>query len=101
MPYGTALSGVGTHDRWNQDATSTAAFGNVTFRATDALALTGGLRYTHGQKKVDSFYSSPNGGLGCGAGLVNPAGVGAARSEERRVGKECVSKCRSRWWPST
>src|SRR3546814_14428858 len=20
------------------------------------------------------------------------------RSEERRVGKECVSKCRSRWW---
>src|SRR3546814_5100695 len=23
----------------------------------------------------------------------------AARSEERRVGKECVSKCRSRWAP--
>src|SRR3546814_2813446 len=23
----------------------------------------------------------------------------AVRSEERRVGKECVSKCRSRWWP--
>src|SRR3546814_14074055 len=23
----------------------------------------------------------------------------AARSEERRVGKTCVSKCRSRWWP--
>src|SRR3546814_17678073 len=23
-----------------------------------------------------------------------------ARSEERRVGKECGSKCRSRWWPS-
>src|SRR3546814_12681368 len=22
-----------------------------------------------------------------------------ARSEERRVGKECVSACRSRWWP--
>src|SRR3546814_11304372 len=21
------------------------------------------------------------------------------RSEERRVGKECVSPCRSRWWP--
>src|SRR3546814_838474 len=25
--------------------------------------------------------------------------VTIARSEERRVGKECVSKCRSRWWP--
>src|SRR3546814_12708435 len=28
-------------------------------------------------------------------------GIGAAdlRSEERRVGKACVSTCRSRWWP--
>src|SRR3546814_12201091 len=24
---------------------------------------------------------------------------GATRSEERRVGKECVSTVRSRWWP--
>src|SRR3546814_2343415 len=24
---------------------------------------------------------------------------GQLRSEERRVGKECVSTCRSRWWP--
>src|SRR3546814_19011765 len=27
------------------------------------------------------------------------AGI-ACRSAERRVGKECVSTCRSRWWPS-
>src|SRR3546814_1762890 len=26
-------------------------------------------------------------------------GLGAVRSEERRVGKECVSTCRSRWSP--
>src|SRR3546814_15550658 len=26
-------------------------------------------------------------------------GMGALRSEERRVGKECVSTCRSRWSP--
>src|SRR3546814_8286574 len=25
--------------------------------------------------------------------------IGAGRSEERRVGKECVSTCRSRWSP--
>src|SRR3546814_19661780 len=31
------------------------------------------------------------------AGFVKA--VDAARSEERRVGKECVSTCRSRWWP--
>src|SRR3546814_20695348 len=32
-------------------------------------------------------------------GLAPPSS-GAPRSEERRVGKECVSTCRSRWAPS-
>src|SRR3546814_18588809 len=31
---------------------------------------------------------------------VISAGLNLARSEERRVGKECVSTCRSRWWPN-
>src|SRR3546814_20984020 len=31
------------------------------------------------------------------ANLVHPADL--TRSEERRVGKECVSTCRSRWSP--
>src|SRR3546814_18375844 len=39
----------------------------------------------------------------CAAGLADkvllPGFVPEPRSEERRVGKECVSKCRSRWWP--
>src|SRR3546814_15385319 len=29
--------------------------------------------------------------------LLHPMIAAAARSEERRVGKECVSTCRSRW----
>src|SRR3546814_3806217 len=29
----------------------------------------------------------------------SPGSDGAMRSEERRVGKECVSTCRSRWSP--
>src|SRR3546814_12232395 len=40
--------------------------------------------------------------LGGGRGLSlapEPGAVPAARSEERRVGKECVSTCRSRWSP--
>src|SRR3546814_16884550 len=28
-----------------------------------------------------------------------PDAGAALRSEERRVGKTCVSTCRSRWWP--
>src|SRR3546814_16209922 len=31
--------------------------------------------------------------------LIVEAMAQTARSEERRVGKECVSTCRSRWWP--
>src|SRR3546814_14859299 len=30
---------------------------------------------------------------------LGESGIIAARSEERRVGKECVSTCRSRWSP--
>src|SRR3546814_20225598 len=33
-------------------------------------------------------------------GLVSSR-VAPSRSEERRVGKGCVSTCRSRWWPYT
>src|SRR3546814_20917176 len=32
--------------------------------------------------------------------LADRGALGAMRSEERRVGKECVSTCRSRWSPS-
>src|SRR3546814_18047487 len=31
--------------------------------------------------------------------ITNPTHFAVARSEERRVGKECVSTCRSRWSP--
>src|SRR3546814_12410979 len=33
------------------------------------------------------------------AGTIAPARVFIMRSEERRVGKECVRTCRSRWSP--
>src|SRR3546814_14982825 len=32
-------------------------------------------------------------------GITGICGSGIIRSEERRVGKECVSTCRSRWSP--
>src|SRR3546814_20498213 len=39
------------------------------------------------------------GGLVQKAGLVELVEDDRARSEERRVGKECVSPCRARWSP--
>src|SRR3546814_15674415 len=37
--------------------------------------------------------------LGAGSVTALPVVETQARSEERRVGKECVSTCRSRWSP--
>src|SRR3546814_11768266 len=34
-----------------------------------------------------------------GSHQINQLNNASFRSEERRVGKECVSTCRSRWWP--
>jgi iron complex outermembrane receptor protein len=70
LPYGTTYSGIGQRDMWNQTSKSTAAFGNVTWHLTDALALTAGVRYTHEQKQTDFIYTNPNGGLGCGAAIT-------------------------------
>src|SRR3546814_11808569 len=53
---------------------SYAAFGQGTLRIGDSLRLNVGLRLDREEVK-------------------------AKRSEERRVGKECVSTCRSRWSP--
>src|SRR3546814_19259908 len=41
----------------------------------------------------------PFGGEQNGDDLELPGKVADARSEERRVGKECVSMCRFGWWP--
>src|SRR3546814_15556072 len=49
-----------------------------------------------------SACAEENGGAACKtivfASSLNPVSA-EGRSEERRVGKECVSKCRSRWSP--
>src|SRR5213078_4931858 len=38
-------------------------------------------------------------GRGGAGGSAGRGGAGGSRSEERRVGKECELKCRSRWSP--
>ena len=36
---------------------------------------------------------------GADVALISRGGYGLTRSEERRVGKECMHECRSRWSP--
>src|SRR3546814_6554414 len=59
----------------------------VTGVQTCALPISGTFRQRHGNRRFLAEH------LGCFAGKPQ------VRSEERRVGKECVSTCRSRWSP--
>ncbi|HEU4773613.1 MAG TPA: TonB-dependent receptor [Lysobacter sp.] len=78
-PFGTNYTGLASLDRHKQNARSTAIFTNNTFHATDQLDITVGLRYTHEKKDLHSVYDNPNGSVGCGATLANPAArVGGA-----------------------
>src|SRR3546814_20150125 len=47
------------------------------------------------KKEYDIFFKQAVSGLARGSGVAFQ--VVPVRSEERRVGKECVSTCRSRW----
>jgi len=77
-PFGSNFAGLGALDRYQQNSKSVALFTNNTWHATDKLDFTVGLRYTKENKELDSVYSNPNGGAGCGAALANPARVGQA-----------------------
>src|SRR3546814_17800343 len=46
---------------------------------------------------ADCGLAAVEGFEGCGHGAYLTVKNGCGRSEERRVGKECVSTCRSRW----
>ena len=85
-PYGTNFAGLGALDKYQQNAKSLAVFTNNTWHATDALDLTLGLRYTREEKTLQSLYDNPNGSIGCGATLANPAArVGGALAQRIAV----------------
>src|SRR3546814_21144276 len=70
---------------WRPQAASGPATGDRADRAARRAAAT---RRMAGRAQGSTGYTAEG---------VWPRG---ARSEERRVGKECVSTCRSRWSPS-
>src|SRR5216117_4546175 len=65
-------------------------------RAADHPSAHGVGAARYGMKAGDTICSAPVVGIGTGAPLP-AAPTGWTRSEERRVGKECPSLCRSRW----
>src|SRR3546814_3342880 len=71
----------------------------------ERLSVSHGADPTAGPRRVpggEDGEAPPRGHPSVPGGSLLPAarsGPGGPRSEERRVGKECVSTCRSRWSP--
>src|SRR3546814_12583671 len=90
-----------------------AAFGNVEFDVNDQVKLKGGIRQTKAKRWSEAFNGDlpqypilPSDQTFAGTPGVTLTnffntlyGALSGRSEERRVGKESVSTCRSRWSP--
>lgn len=54
VPIGTLIApGVAVNDDYDYESRSAALFGNATWNATDALSITGGLRYSREEKSAD------------------------------------------------
>src|SRR3546814_15335031 len=101
---------------WSSDVCSSdlTAFKHITVSTDLRRMLTGGIDlksvtstgWTHIQSETGQVAGAPKMGLLAwnyripdevlAKSDLNKAGI---RSEERRVGKECVSTCRSRWSP--
>src|SRR3546814_18848210 len=76
----SSIQGVNNHSLRKRDSMD---HGGVIVRyANGALMNYGSVVYNYGPNAPDTFF-----------------GVNGTRSEEPRVGKECVSTCRSRWSP--
>jgi iron complex outermembrane recepter protein len=63
----------GYSDRFRQTDNSWAVFTDETWRLTDKLDLTGGVRYTNEDKKATSSFLDNDGGAGCASLLTGPA----------------------------
>src|SRR3546814_9041446 len=80
---------------WSSDVCSSDLYCAPVHRSLSESILLGGA-----PRAVAILNGTLAGAIGLGLRLwLAGIGIWAIRSEERRVGKECVSTCRSRWSP--
>jgi len=81
LPVGTNFpAGQGPRDTFDHESKGWAVFGNGSYKLTDQLEATVGLRYTDDEKEVFSQYRNSVPAAACAAALVRPipaAAVGA------------------------
>src|SRR3546814_18219806 len=91
---------------WSSDVCSSDLFARINMRQTQQIARQAPVDHRQlGAAKLlsnDDFDLEPANGQHTAKPqqVARHADAKQQRSEERRVGKECVSTCRSRWSPS-
>ncbi|MBL8771420.1 MAG: TonB-dependent receptor [Phenylobacterium sp.] len=76
-PLGTTfVAGQGQDDLYRQTEEGFSLFTNNSFRITEGLELTVGLRYTWEEKDLKTFWSNTDGGIGCATALARAAAAG-------------------------
>jgi iron complex outermembrane recepter protein len=66
---------AGYSDTFRQTSKSFAVYSNETYTITQGLDVTGGFRYTHEKKDLQSNYNDTDGGAGCGQILTSTSPV--------------------------
>ncbi len=94
-PNTSFAPGQGLRDRYDQRATTIALFTNDTWHVTDAFEITAGLRYTAEKKKLDTYQTNTDGGVGCGtalsaAGQARIASIVGAANTGTIIGNLCL-----------
>src|SRR3546814_20721929 len=90
---------------WSSDVCSSdlvRTFGSVTLEATPDIAEKIAVAQNMGTLSLALRPLAETSGdleAAIASGEIDVPAGGGSRSEERRVGTECVSKCRSRWSP--
>jgi outer membrane receptor protein involved in Fe transport len=71
VPTGSNFApGAQARDHYTQADTSYALFTNDSWKVSDQVELTLGLRYTSEKKSMTGYYTNSDGGAGCGAALA-------------------------------
>src|SRR3546814_15274279 len=90
---------------WSSDVCSSDLFENTCIFVTKILLAPRSLRPKRLDDHIDGFHVGPANQIQAirhrckDARHLNRPLLAAQRSEERRVGKECVSTCSTRWSP--
>ncbi len=94
-PNTSFAGGQGLRDRYDQRAKTVALFTNDTWHVTDAFEITAGLRYTSEKKKLNTYQTNTDGGIGCGtalsaAGQARIASIVGAANTGTIIGNLCL-----------